>query len=325
MVTIATLIPAYKPDYLAPLFAGLQSQTFRDFRVIISDDSPDGVITRMIREGSFEVYLRGIDVIVIPGPRSPLRNHRRLIDYWNESTPLVHLHMDDDIIYPEFYREHVSLHDGGRISASVSLRWLTRPDGAPYASLPLPDFITGAQSRVVEIDERRLYESTVACAQNWLGELSNMVLSSRAAKAFPVPQKDGVSFFGLPDIGTILCAIPYGPVSVLRDHLSGFRQHFGQTTAAQSSVNIKIAHLAWTSFALHSWKVGYIDSWSAKRSILISTERAFAVYASDEDLREYFLMIGELADDLPALFRSFTDYWHRLLCSCPDTNPQAWN
>ena len=54
MSRIATLIPAYKPDFLAELFASLRSQTFKDFRVILSDDSADDAITAMLRAGRFD-------------------------------------------------------------------------------------------------------------------------------------------------------------------------------------------------------------------------------------------------------------------------------
>jgi hypothetical protein len=38
---ITTLIPAYRDDYLNDLFHGLAEQTYKNFRVVISDDSPE--------------------------------------------------------------------------------------------------------------------------------------------------------------------------------------------------------------------------------------------------------------------------------------------
>lgn len=138
---LTTLIPAYKPDYLAALFAGLRSQVFRDFRVIVSDDSPDATITSMLRAGRFDPFIEGLDMLVVRGPQSPLRNHQHLLDVWAHATPLVHLLMDDDVVYPRFYLEHVALHARHSPAASVSLRWLTSSDGAPMATLPLPEFV----------------------------------------------------------------------------------------------------------------------------------------------------------------------------------------
>ena len=40
MSLLTTLIPAYKKDYLAELFLGLRHQRFKDFRGILSDDTP---------------------------------------------------------------------------------------------------------------------------------------------------------------------------------------------------------------------------------------------------------------------------------------------
>ena len=56
MPTITTLIPAYKKEILGEILLGLARQTFRDFRVILSDDSPGDEITaadraRRVRRG----------------------------------------------------------------------------------------------------------------------------------------------------------------------------------------------------------------------------------------------------------------------------------
>ena len=67
MTLIATLIPAYKADYLCDLFAGLRSQTFKDFRVILSDDSPGARITEMIRGGRFDALIKNLNLLVVRG------------------------------------------------------------------------------------------------------------------------------------------------------------------------------------------------------------------------------------------------------------------
>jgi hypothetical protein len=177
----------------------------------------------------------------------------------------------------------------------------------------------------VEIDDKKLYESTVARAENWLGELSNMVLSANAARLFPSPPLNDVSYFGLPDIATLLCAVSIGPVAILRDHLSGFRQHGNQTTSALQSTGSKIAHLAWTAFALHAWKVGHIDTEKTIHAMGVSTRRMLSIYHSDDTLAEYFIVFNSLSSDLPKFYSAFTRYWSKILSSCPDTNPLDWN
>ncbi len=318
MPLIATLVPAYKPDFLAPLFAALRGQTLRDFRVIVSDDSPGATITDMLRSGHFDALIGGLDLTVVRGPCSPLKNHQHLLDTWAGSTPLVHLLMDDDVIYPDFYRAHAESHGGQRLSASVSLRWLTGAGGEPFATLPLPDFVAQSGLRSIEVDTARLFDSTVARSDNWLGELSNMVFTAAAARCFPRPPAAGVSYFGLPDIGLLLNAARTGPIRVLRDHLSGFRQHAGQTTANTQSSNLKIAHLAWVAFALQARRDGHLDDARALQGIAVATQRCLQVYAGDAVMQHYFAIVQTGLADLARLEAEFGVFWQALLRSCPD-------
>ena len=75
MTLITTLIPAYKKDYLAELFLGLRHQTCKDFKVILSDDSPDDEITRLIRDGHYAALLSKLDLTVVRGPKNARKNH----------------------------------------------------------------------------------------------------------------------------------------------------------------------------------------------------------------------------------------------------------
>lgn len=323
MSRVATLIPAYKPDFLGDLFAGLRSQSFKDFRVILSDDSPEAVITTQIRQGRFDAELQGLELLVVRGPCSPLKNHQQLLDVWAESTPLVHLLMDDDVIYPDFYREHVALHSRSGLSASVSRRWLTRPSGEPFATLPVPPFVGTSDARVVEVNTTQLFTTTVAQCENWLGELSNMVFTARAALRFPRPPAHGVSYFGLPDVGLLLNAAGEGPILFLRDHLSGFRQHAGQTTANTQSVNLQIAFVAWIAFALQARRDGHLDDAATVRAIAIAAQRCVHHYAAVATMRPLFAAVRDHLVDLARFEAAFSDFWQGLLASCPDTRPAA--
>lgn len=323
MSRIATLIPAYKADFLGELFAGLQSQSFKDFRVVLSDDSPEASVTAHIRQGRWDAQLEGLELLVVRGPCNPLRNHQHLLDIWAQSTPLVHLLMDDDVIYPDFYREHVALHARGPLSASVSRRWLIRPSGEPFATLPVPAFVNESQVRVIEVGTAQLFGSTVAVCENWLGELSNMVFTAGAALRFPRPPAKGVSYFGLPDVGLLLNAAGESPILFLREHLSGFRQHTGQTTANTQSVNIQIAFVAWIAFALQARRDRQLDDTQTTRAITIAAQRCLQQYATVATMEPLFAAVRDHLADLPRFETAFGLFWHELLSSCPDTRPEA--
>ena len=57
MTMLTTLIPAYKSEHLADLFLGLRTQTWTQFRVVLSDDSPGAIITDQIRRGTFDALV----------------------------------------------------------------------------------------------------------------------------------------------------------------------------------------------------------------------------------------------------------------------------
>ena len=58
MATITTLIPAYKKEFLGEVFLGLRRQSFKDFRIVLSDDSPGDEISSLIRADREQALFR---------------------------------------------------------------------------------------------------------------------------------------------------------------------------------------------------------------------------------------------------------------------------
>jgi hypothetical protein len=158
------------------------------------------------------------------------KNIQHLLDGWGRASPLVHIRFDDDVVYPDFYRAHVQAHAAAHHGASVSLRWVTRPDGRPFAELPLPEFLRADPRRVVPVAASELFASVVPGCASWLGEMSNTVLSREGARRYRNSSMDGLSYHGLSDIGSLLDVSRVAPSAVIRDHLGVFRTHPLQTT-----------------------------------------------------------------------------------------------
>ena len=321
MTSITTLIPAYKKEYLGEVFQGLARQTFKDFRVILSDDSPNAEITRLIRDGHFSGPLATLNLTVVRGPLSARRNHEQLLDLWAGATPLVHFHLDDDIIFPDFYRTHVAAHQAAALGMSVSRRWLSGSDGRPSVDLPLPEFITRRSERTVNVPVDSLFDSTVAVCENWLGELSNMVFSTDGARLYPRPPEQGLSYYALLDIGATLEVAKRLPVAFLPDHLGVFRQHAEQTTHNRRSHGGRIGFLAWVTYALAAWREQRITAQQAAQAIAIATRRILRHFEGDEVMAEYLELLERDAHDLQRLHGSYTAFWTRLLASHAATRP----
>jgi hypothetical protein len=329
MTRITTLIPAYKPDYLGEMFLGLRRQSFRDFRIILSDDSPGGVITDMLRDGRFGPLATELNMVVVRGPGNARRNHQHLLDQWAAGCPaansLVHFMLDDDVVFPEFYKSHVEAHATGKFALSVSPRWLSQGDSRPAWTLPLPAFVTQSPLRAVPVNAKQLFTSVVPSCENWLGELSNMVWSAAGVKHYPTPPSKGLSYYGLLDISAVLEAGRTMPLVFLRDHLSVFRQHAEQTTRGVNSHGHRVTMLVWAACALHAWKEKRITDADAAKAITITVQRCLKLYGeNDAVMNGFYELVQHQGTSLANLHTAFTAYWLALLASHPSTAAQTY-
>jgi hypothetical protein len=323
MSHITTLIPAYKKDFLTDVFLGLRRQSFKDFEVIVSDDSPGNVITDMIRAKHWGALTDGLHLTVVQGPKNARRNHEQLLDLWAGRTPLVHFHLDDDILYPEFYRTHVHAHSLAPCCATVSQRWLSHADGMPAWTLPLPDFVQQCEGHLLQLSREELFASTVGHCDNWLGELSNIVFSAEGAARYPRPPSQDLSYYALLDIGALLAASEHQPVTVIREYLSVFRQHEQQTTQQMTSGSHggRIGFLAWITYALAAWRDGLIEPALAVQAIGIATRRIVQHFPDSPEMAPFFHILDTQATSLDQLYLAYRDFWLQLLASHPGTSP----
>lgn len=321
MTQLTTLIPAYKPDHLGEAFLGLRRQSWRDFRVILSDDSPGGVITDMIRDGHFGCLASELDLLVVRGPCNARRNHEQLLDRWAGQTELVHFQLDDDVIFPDFYRAHVAAHASGQYGATVSQRWLSQDTSLPAWELPLPAFVNGSPLRAVPVSADQLIASTLPGCENWLGEFSNVVFSAAGAAHYPRPPVDGLSFYGLMDIGALLAAGSAQPLLFLRDHLSVFRQHGQQSTqTTQGSHGHRVVMMVWAAYALYAWQEDRMGDQEVVRAITITVQRCLNMYGEhDPVMNEFFDIVQHHGASLTRLHEAFSRFWLALLASHPST------
>jgi hypothetical protein len=321
MATIATLIPAYRPTYLRELLEALAAQRFTDFTVLLSDDSPDGSVTRLLASAGFRPLVERLGVQVLQGPRlGAMKNVQFLLQQAPADSPLLHVLLDDDLVYPDFYRAHVQAHECTGTLASTSLRWMTGPDGRPSAVLPLPGVVSDSEGRMVAVDQAQMYATTVVPCRNWVGELSHMVLAREAYACLQTQRLGELSYYGLGDIGVVLEAVRQKPVVVIRDHLGAFRTHPAQGSAAGTSFQLVCGHVAWLALALGAWQEGLVTHEDALRSMRVSLQRCAARFAKDPELAPLFRIIDQHALDLPVLHARFGEWWHQMLASHPDSS-----
>jgi hypothetical protein len=316
MKSIMTLIPAYKPEFLGDVFAGLLRQDCRDFQVVLSDDSPDQRITSLLEKGRWGNVPERLGLEVLPGPGNARLNQRALIDYWDGRTPFVHMHLDDDYIYPSFYRHHLEAHASGRYSVTVSRRWMSRLDLTPTQGFALPPFVDKSATRNVAIDEQTLFQSMVPRCDNWLGEFSNMLISKVGAKAWPLPRTDGSNYFGWPDVGFLLEAVQHAPVLIVKEYLSVFRGHPEQSTHKPNNHSGRVSWLAWLTYALHAWREGRITQEQAVEAIILGARKCLVTFGVNDPIINQFLeVLQNEGFDLRRLNDAYQPIWAGLLLS----------
>jgi len=265
---LITLIPAYKTQYIAELLLSLTTQTYKNFKVIISDDSPNAEVTALISQPQFAPLLKKLNLEVIAGPKQgSFANVVNLLNRWNQSTPYVHILFDDDLIYPTFYQQHLMAHTKANVGTSVSYRWVGNEHAVPVSSPALPAFLDENDASVLLVDADQLFQSVVPDCTNWLGEFSNTVYSADVILKIKAQSLNGIPYHGLGDIGLLLQASLSSKTAIIKQHLGVFRMNPHQNTGNFSSISFRCAYVAWIALALSSYELGKIDVTQAKRAI----------------------------------------------------------
>src|SRR5689334_5753558 len=93
MAQISVGIPAHKTAFLVQAISSVLSQTFTDFELLVSDDSPDGSVGDLVRR------FQDPRIRLIEGPRQgAVANCVRLWE--GASCDLLKYVYDDDLLYP---------------------------------------------------------------------------------------------------------------------------------------------------------------------------------------------------------------------------------
>ena len=314
-MNVTTLIPAFKPQFLPQLLRALRHQTVRPARVIISDDSPKQVFVSTLRGIEGTPLARELNLEVIPGPRQGgLSNVRHLLDTWSGETELFHILCDDDLIYPDFYRWHIAAQAAG-FRCTVSRRWSTDEHGQPLSMLNEPNEIVGAAQTLLSVSAQQLFPAIVATANNWLGEVSNVVMHRDLTDLYRDLSFEGIAYNGLEDIGSFLRASTRQPIGVITHFLGMFRQHADQNSANQKRRQIKMGHVAWIALALASERAGYLTREQTQPCIASIGSVTRTKYATEPDMTELCSAILSLTQRQPGSTESFLRAWSQFVAA----------
>ena len=311
---IVALVPAFKPQYLPGLLNGFRLQTRPAKKIIFSDDSPDGAYRAALMSDALAPLRQGLDITCVEGPRrGGYPNVLHLLEVWADRSPLVHVMLDDDGLYPEFYERHLAAHQATNFSCTISRRWSASDDGQPIAGQPVPAALVNHAHRLVSLDADVVFMSTAAECKNWFGEFSNAVFRADAAQVLKRPMFEGVSYCGLWDLGAFMAASLMAPIGHIQDHLGYFRTGGAGNSAKFFGPYMKAAHLGYVALCLGGRRLGRYSDERARAAFGVLTQAMAQRYGSQEDMLPFIALIARLAQGEAAAEPAFVEHWHAYL------------
>jgi predicted O-linked N-acetylglucosamine transferase (SPINDLY family) len=315
---LATLVPAYKHAFIPQLLVSLATQSYPTGQIIISDDSPNGEVSKVITDPALAHIVEKLDITIIQGPKQgTMTNVVHLLEHWQMSSQLVHILFDDDILYPTFYAEHVKAHTQEAIGASVSYRWFTNELGQPFMATPVPAFLQQSTYQIDVIGADELFASVVPTCDNWLGEFSNTVFSADAVQLYKRSRMEDIAYYGLGDVGLLLEISLYAKVAIIKNYLGGFRQNAQQNTVNYDSPVFKCGTVAWVALALASYKLGKINAQQLQQTVQLIQGAVNARFQQSADMQGFIQLFNTHAPDSAAFEQVFLPLWQQLL-ACKD-------
>ena len=312
---VTTLIPAYKPKYLVELLTCLRHQTVKPARIIFSDDNPQGAFTHALGSEPLKSLVADLNVEVIQGPRNGgYNNFCHLFRYFSalpDRTELFHVLLDDDLIYPTFYAEHVRAHQMATVACVISRRWGAIESGQPTRdNLPVPQAIANNSLHIMGLSADVLFQHTVGAGMNWLGEFSNATFRAEMALELVDTVLAGISYAGLEDLAAFLKAGLRSHVGYINSYLGAFRYSSEQNSAQTMGRPLKLAFLAYIALAIAGRNLGRLTVGQCRTLIGVVSATIELHYKEQEDMRDLCSLMPALRTNSAANELEFLRQWH---------------
>lgn len=253
---VSVLIPVYKPAYLAQAIASVLAQTFDDYELLISDDSPAGAAAEVI--GSFgDPRIR-----VLSGPKQGLVPNSAFL--WTQARgEYVKFVYDDDFLLPWAIQRSVEIMDEAPdASFAYVQRHIVLPDGAIKASEPT---LTPGGPRLLQA--RQVVDGLIAHVENVIGEpICVLFRRSLLKDADFLRTYAGYPIRHLIDVASYFNALRLGPCVGVPEFHAAFRQHAAQTSSPDNPA-IALAVFEWEIFLRGELERGQVSQGSALAAV----------------------------------------------------------
>jgi len=237
MPRVSVLIPAYKPQYLSQAIASVLAQTYGDYELLISDDSPAGAAAKVIRT------YRDPRIRVLSGPRRGLVANTAFL--WTQAKgEYVKYVYDDDFLLPWAISELVRVMDKAPdASFAFVQRYTVEADGRVRKA-----------DRVLAADGPRSIDAAATVAgllrhvHNFIGEpTSSLFRRTFFTDSEFISRYAGIAIRQLVDITMYLNALDRGPCIGVPNFQAAFRVHADQMSS-QAQPGFSLGLIEWEVF-----------------------------------------------------------------------------
>lgn len=287
-VSIITIIPAFKNQYIEDVLLSLERQTIQPDKIIFSDDSPDRSVLKKIEsflDGKSEDFQAKI--ILTTGPRQGAHaNISNLLDeYVNNSYKYFHILFDDDVLSEKFYEMHLYGLEKYDLGISINKRHFIDTNQRILNINQYPGLINMNTSKFLVLDKLFLYKSIIPSTTNWLGENSNCIASTRLKEIFKnMSFGDNIIYCGLGDVGGFLSISDKESLIFINEYLSGYRQSPHQNTSNLTSETFQAGLWAWVPISIHGYKLNLITENEFQESLIAIKNRIKAINKSHKGI-----------------------------------------
>jgi glycosyltransferase involved in cell wall biosynthesis len=284
MPLITVGIPAYKADHLSQAIASVLSQTFGDYELLISDDSPDDRVKAVV-EQFCDPRIRLID-----GPRRGLVPNS--VHVWeNASADLLKFVYDDDFLLPFCLAGLATPMEADRdLTFAFSYRYLV--DGAGRIGGAPEPFAKGEPTRFAA---SVLPRHIVSKIRNPVGEPTNILIRrSRFPDTTCLSHFCGVPVRHMIDVTFYLNAALQGPSIGIPSFHAAFRRHEQQVSWRRKAPAFSAGVYEWELFMRGSVQLGLVTPQEALQGIA-ELERAYRLF------EEGFPELVHRRESVPAL------------------------
>ncbi|MCF8567763.1 glycosyltransferase [Alicyclobacillus tolerans] len=249
MPKVSILVPAFRPEYLDACILSALNQTFRDFELIISDDSNGNGVESVVskwHDGRLK-YMKN------PNRQMPGTNRDFLIS--NASGQYIKFLFDDDYLMPQSVEYLIGIAEQLKAKLVFHGRYFVDTAGRILSS---PLYVQHNSAILLSAEE--YFEEMIGNCFNFIGEPTNVLIDAEVLRTIPNPFGfETMRMRFLTDVALYTNVARHGLTMAGIGYIgSAFRQHATQTSSA-TSPNYSAGLFEWEIFLRYAVDDGYLS------------------------------------------------------------------